>query len=159
MVHRRGFTESKVFYIQGSLASAECHANSHLRYAEIHHVGNPVQDHRYGYTLATAYNFQGLSPHTTELLQLLAFMNADRIREDIFLNHQAASDEDANFWTASTFENARYELLTSSIIMRNIHKKELWIHRVIQAEVRTRIDEGRRYQTFRDAVSVGNIVV
>ena len=26
------------------------------RYAEIHHVGNPVQDHRYGYTLATAYH-------------------------------------------------------------------------------------------------------
>lgn len=124
------------------------------RYAEIHHVGNPVQDHRYGYTLATAYNFQGLGPHATKLLQLLAFMNADRIREDIFINPPVANDEDNVFWTTSTLENARYELLASSIIKRNIHKKELWIHRVVQAEVRTRIDEGRRYQIFQDAVSL-----
>lgn len=44
------------------------------------------------------------------------------------------------------FENAHYELLASSIIKRNIPKKELWIHRKIQAEVRTRIDEDHRYQ-------------
>ena len=124
------------------------------RYAEIHHVGNPVQDHRYGYTLATAYNFQGLGPHATRLLQLLAFMNADRVREDIFVNPQAANDEDNSFWTASIFENARYELLSSSIIKRNIGKKELWIHRVIQAEVRTRIDEKRRHHMFQEAVSL-----
>lgn len=119
------------------------------RYAEIHDVGNPIQEHRYGYTLATTYNFQDLGQHATKLLQLLAFMNPDRVREDIFANPLSENEEDNGFWTASTFESARYELLASSIIKRNIHKKELWIHRMIQAEVRTRIDEGRRYQTSK----------
>lgn len=124
------------------------------RYAEVHDVGNPLQDHRYGYTLATAYNFQGLGNHAMELLQLLAFMNPDRIREDIFLNPQRANDAANRLWTASAFESARFELLASSVIKRNINKKELWIHRVIQAEVRTRIDERHRYQTFTQAVSL-----
>jgi hypothetical protein len=124
------------------------------RYAEIHDVGNPIQEHRYGYTLATAYNFQGLSPHATKLLKLLAFMNPDRVQECIFVNPQASNEKGSRYWTASIFENARYELLASSIIKRNIHKKELWIHRVIQAEVRTRIDKHLRYQTFKDVVSL-----
>jgi hypothetical protein len=124
------------------------------RYAEIHDVGNPIQEYRYGYTLATAYNFQGLSPHATKLLQLLAFMNPDRVQEYIFVNPQASEEKGNHCWTASVFEIARYELLASSIIKRNIYKKELWIHRLIQAEVRTRIDEDRRYQTFKEAVSL-----
>lgn len=128
------------------------------RYAEIHNVGNPLQEYRYGYTLATAYNFQGLSPHATRLLQLLAFMNPDRIQEYIFLNTQTSKEKGNLYWTNSVFESARYELLASSIIKRNIHKKELWIHRVIQAEVRTRIDESHRYPTFKDAVSLLAIV-
>lgn len=67
------------------------------RYAEIHDVGNPLQDHRYGYTLATAYNFQDLSTHATRLLQMLAFMNPDRIREDIFLSPQRQDDDADTF--------------------------------------------------------------
>ena len=124
------------------------------RYAEMHHVSNPVQDHRYGHTLATAYNFRDLKTPAWRLLQLLAFMNADRIREDIFFNHELANDQDSTSWTASTFENARYELLASSIIKRNIDKKELWIHRVIQTEVRTSIDTDHLYQNFRDVVTL-----
>lgn len=125
------------------------------RYAEIHNVSNQFQSHRYGSTLATAYNFQGLSAHATKLLQLLAFLNPDRVQETIFLSPMAiGGDGVGSLWTASTFENARYELLASSIVKRNIYKKELWIHRVIQAEVRTRIDEGRRYQIFKEATAL-----
>lgn len=126
------------------------------RYAEIHDVGNATQERRYGYTLATAYNFQGLSPSTTRLLQLLAFMNPDRVQEYIFTNPQLSKDKkrDSHSWAASAFENARYDLLACSIIKRNIQKKELWIHRMIQAEVRTRMDEEDRYQTFKDAVTL-----
>jgi hypothetical protein len=128
---------------------------SDARYAEVRDVGNPLQDYRYGYTLATAYNFRGLGEHATKLLQSLAFINPDRIREDIYLNPQRAKkDEDNGLWTASDFENARFELLASSIIKRNLNKKELWIHRVIQAEVRTRMNESQCYQTFKEALSL-----
>ncbi|KAF2120075.1 tetratricopeptide repeat domain-containing protein [Lophiotrema nucula] len=124
------------------------------RYAEIHDVGNPVQKSRYRYTLATAYDFQGITPNATSLLQLLAFMNPDRVQEYIFFNAQGKAGHFRQHWTASDFESARYELLASSIIKRNIHKKELWIHRVVQAEIRTRIDEHSRYSIFKEAVSL-----
>ena len=124
------------------------------RYAEIHDVGNPAQDHRYGYTLATTYNFQDLSPHATKLLQMLAFLNPDRIREDIFVNPNGPNDEASRFWDAFTFDNARFDLLASSIIKRNIDKRELWIHRVIQSEVRARMTNSERYQAFKEAVAL-----
>ncbi|KAL8882804.1 MAG: hypothetical protein Q9198_000264 [Flavoplaca austrocitrina] len=124
------------------------------RYAEIHDIGNPVQEYRYGSTLATAFHFAELSPHATKLLELLAFMNPDRIQEIIFLNPEAPKERGSLCWTPSVFENARYEILSCSIIKRNIHKKELCIHRVIQAEVRTRMDEESRYPTFKKAVNL-----
>lgn len=122
------------------------------RYAEIHGVGNPVQEHRYGYTLASMYNFEGLSHYATRLLDLVAFLNPDRIQEEIFIQPRQATRPSDSSWTASTFDTARYELLASSIVKRNIQKKELWIHRVIQAEVRTRIDEVHRYANFKTVV-------
>ena len=155
MTQMAGFIRRRLLSIREFISLYDTDA----RYAEIHDITNHVQSHRYGYTLATTYNFQGLSPHATKLLQLLAFMNPDHVQEDIFVNPKAAKDGgDGAFWTASTFESARFELLASSIVKRNIQKKELWIHRVIQAEVRTRIDEGRRYQTFKDAVSLLNAI-
>lgn len=126
------------------------------RYAEIHGVCHPAQQQRYGYTLATAYNFQGLSSQATRLLQLLAFMNPDRVQEYIFVDSAASKGEPGrrHSWTASAFESARYELLACSIIKRNIHKKELWIHRLIQAEVRTMLGEECRCRVFKDAVTL-----
>ncbi|KAI1327494.1 hypothetical protein F5Y16DRAFT_191783 [Xylariaceae sp. FL0255] len=52
------------------------------------------------------------------------------------------------------FANARFGILTSSIIKRNIQRRELWIHRIIQAEVRERMDEEDRYMTFTEAVQL-----
>lgn len=131
------------------------------RYAEIHGMSNPAQEHRYGYTLATTYNLHGLSPSATELLRILAFLSPDRIREDIFMSSTRGSlgrggrDPTKGFvWFTPTFEEARYELLASSIITRNVHKKELRIHRVVQAEMRTSMDEELRYKTFNSAVDL-----
>lgn len=102
------------------------------RYAEIHGVSNPVRDRRYGYTLATAYNFQWLIDKATRLLQLLSFLNPGRIQEYIFVKPPNPPEKKTSaLWTASDFERARYELLSCSIIKRNIQKKELWIHRLI----------------------------
>jgi hypothetical protein len=123
------------------------------QHTEIYDLGNPIQEHRHGYTFATTYNFQGLSLNATKLLQLLAFMNLDRVQEYIFVNPQA-SEKGYPCWTASLFESARHELLASSIIRQNIHKKELWIHGIIQEVVRNGIDNALRYQTFKDVVSL-----
>lgn len=123
------------------------------RYADIHDISNPSQEQRYGYTLAPAYNFQALTPRAMKLVQSLAFMNADRIQDIIFHDSEGSTVYDKPGWTASESGAARYELLTSSIIKRNIYKKELWIYRMIQAEVRTQIQTKNCYQTFVEAVS------
>jgi hypothetical protein len=125
-------------------------------YAEIHGISNPVQDHRYDYTLATAYNFHGLGENATRLLRLLSFLSPDRIQEYIFVNpaKAATQKEQTRLWTTSMFQSARYELLSCSIIKRNIQRRELWIHRLIQAEVSTRIRKEDRYQVFKDTVAL-----
>ncbi|KAK3377003.1 tetratricopeptide repeat domain-containing protein [Lasiosphaeria ovina] len=124
-------------------------------YAEIHGISNAIQERRYRYTLATAYSFQGLGDKAVRLLRLLAFLNPDRVQDYIFVDPKAPKKKKWSVrWSASEFESARYELLSCSIIKRNIQKKELWIHRLIQANVRTRIDEVNRYQTFKDTVAL-----
>lgn len=135
---------------------------SDTRYADVRTVGNPMQDNRYGHTLATTYSFEGLGNHSTRLLKSLAFMNPDRVQEEIYLGarrlggrpEDGGDDGEGQVWTAPDFESARYELLGSSIIKRNIDKKELWIHRVIQAEVRARMDKRTRYETFRQVLAL-----
>jgi hypothetical protein len=126
------------------------------QYAEIHRISNPVQDHRYGYTLAKAYSFHGLGDNATRLLRLLSFLSPDRIQEYSFVNpaKAATQKEQTRLWTTSMFESARCELLSCSIIKRNIQRGELWIHRLIQAEVRTRIKREDRYQVFKDTVAL-----
>ena len=123
-------------------------------YAEKHHISDPLQNHRHRYSLAAAHNFSGLTSNAMKLLISLAFLNADRIQEDLFIHSCLAKDEDDRIWTPSTYESARYELVASSIIKRNIDKEELGTHRIIQAEVRKRLDDGGRHQTFQDAVGL-----
>lgn len=123
------------------------------RYAEIHNISSPLQQRRYGYTLATAYSFEELNANATRLLSVLAFLNPDRVQEHIFVNKNASSMNGGG-WTSATFNDARYELLASSIVKRNISNKELWIHRLMQTEVRTRMDDSGRYQAFKEAVAL-----
>ncbi|KAF2753098.1 tetratricopeptide repeat domain-containing protein [Pseudovirgaria hyperparasitica] len=125
------------------------------RYAEIHGVSNSLLDHRYGFTLATAYNFRELETPTMDMLKALAFLNPDRIREQIFQHAFKAKDGKKYSWSSPpAYEKARFELISSSIIKRNINRKELWIHRIIQAEVRARMDENDRYETFKAVMAL-----
>jgi hypothetical protein len=125
------------------------------RYAEIREIGNPELSYRYGYTLATAFNFQDLSHDAMELLQVLAFLSPDRISEYIFLQPSKCRTKVNHFWDSPlAYENARFELLSSSIIKRNIARKELWIHRVIQTEIRARMSVTEQYYGFMTAVSL-----
>ncbi|KAJ4135099.1 hypothetical protein NW768_004714 [Fusarium equiseti] len=129
--------------------------NTDARYMQLRDDSTPSQQHRYGLTLATTWSFQGLSSTARRLLEILSFLNPDRIQEDIFQNPDKQNDV-AWFWDADTFVNARSELLNSSIIKRDISNKELWIHRLIQTEVRTGMNEQGRYDTFTEAVRLLN---
>ena len=124
------------------------------RYAEVNDVTNAVQARNYRYTLATMYSFEDLSAKAKRLLDLMAFLSPDRIREDIFVNKNPILDAATKTYSAAEFEEARYELLNSSLIRRNIPKKELWVHRIVQANTRLQLTEVERFQVFQDAVDL-----
>ncbi|KAK1961468.1 tetratricopeptide repeat domain-containing protein [Colletotrichum sublineola] len=127
---------------------------NNARYGEIHGIGNPMQQRRYGNTLATAFNFDTLTPQAKNLVQILSFLNPDRVQEYIFV-HSSQRNEMSLAWKASDFENARFDLISCSLVKRTIDRKSLWLHRVIQAEVRTRMDTERDcYKAFMDAVTL-----
>lgn len=130
--------------------------NNDIRYAEFHDVSNPSQERRYGSTLATAFRLSELPNDASRLLQLLAFLNPDRIREDIFIRSgsQLAGQSSAASWEPRKFEKARYDLTQSSMIKRSILKREICIHRVIQSEVRAHMDEADRYAAFSEVVNL-----
>jgi NB-ARC domain len=129
------------------------------QYAEIHNIDNAAQRDRYGYTLATTYNFNDLTPDATSFLRILSFLNPDRIQEVIFTMQPAEISSRHPFLKSpSSFLNARTDLLSSSIIKRNVEYKELWIHRVIQYEVRAKMTEHERYSTFRDVIAMLSVV-
>ena len=127
------------------------------RYAEVHKTGTRIQDIRYGQTLATTWNFQGLSDGAWRLLQLISFLSPDRISERILISDRTITTRGPGFWSRSVYEDARTELLTSSIIKRNVARQELWIHRIIQQEVRTRMGDHDRYDKFVEDVRLLNM--
>ncbi|CAK7229743.1 hypothetical protein SCUCBS95973_007331 [Sporothrix curviconia] len=134
---------------------AEIYTND-ARYDDIHNVKTPHLGRRYDNTLASMYNFEGVGGQAKALLRLLAFLNPDRVQEDIFVRPRRSttttSSSSSKRWTSADFDKARYELITSSLIKRNIPQRELWIHRIVQAEVRREMDEPGRYQAFCNVV-------
>jgi hypothetical protein len=125
-----------------------------VRYLETRDERDPTQHRRYGATLATTFNFQDMSTDAMALLQLLAFLNPDRIREDIIVSTGAIRSDSIDSWAPPKFEAARYALLSSSIITRDIGKHELSIHRVVQTEVRASMNETARHKTFKSILSL-----
>ncbi|KAK8139282.1 hypothetical protein PG984_002662 [Apiospora sp. TS-2023a] len=122
------------------------------RYAEVHNISNPAQNQRYRRTLGTTFNFDGLGLDATKLLRMLAFLNPDRMQEYIFVNSKLHHESGIDLLTPSEFDDARFRLIASSIIKRNIYHKVLSTHRVVQAEIRTRMTEIDRYETFKQSV-------
>ena len=128
------------------------------RYQKVHDSATASQQHRYGRTLATAFNFDGLNTGSLRLLRLLSFLSPDRVQEEIFVNSAGPMDTERDQLPADMFDDARFDLLSSSIIKRNITKKEIWIHRVIQAKIRAELGDAKRFEAFTEAVRMLSVI-
>jgi hypothetical protein len=147
MIQMSGIIRRRRWSIEEFVESMEGDA----QYREVHNLNNPVQQARYGNTLSTAWNFDDLSKDAIDLLEILALLNPDRIQEDIFIKECESPDDSGKL--LKTFREARTDLLGSSIIKRNIRFKELWIHRVIQHEVRARMAPEKFYKNFQRMIT------
>lgn len=125
--------------------------NTDVHYTQFHDEATPSQQHRYGYTLATTWSFQRLSSDARRLLGIISFLNPDRIQEDIFMNPKEKTNS-AWPWKSTSFVHTRSELLSCSMIKRDIFSKEISIHRIIQTQFRKNMTEDVRYHTFLEAV-------
>jgi hypothetical protein len=117
-------------------------------------MDNPIQRRRYGNTLATAWQFDDLDKDTTKLLKVLALLNPDRIQEQMFLKYINEARDPKLLESDEAFDEARSVLLSSSIIRRNKMRRELWIHRVPQHEIRSQTPADLLYELFGLAVCI-----
>lgn len=103
---------------------------------------------------------EDLGQQASSLLDFLSGMDPDRIQEGLFTtyNNGAAyktfSKYEAYPTTPLAFVNARTELARSSLVKRNLGRKEISTHRLIQDATRTRMDQQRLQKVFQSSVDL-----
>lgn len=86
-----------------------------------------------------------LPDHSRALLNLLCFLDPDRIQESMLQNLGKTNHE---------YNQARKHLLQTSLIRRNEGKKELWMHRVDQQQMKENMTPEAQKSTFRAALKL-----
>ena len=113
--------------------------------------------------VATIWAIDRLSPHSRSFLNILAFLDPDGI-QDCILDMLLRSHSEYQVIppdvpkTRIEFNFARAELLERSLIRRNEHKGELWIHRVLQDTARGKMNHQKRFEVFTFAVDLIHLV-
>jgi hypothetical protein len=117
--------------------------------AQIHHLGGGSVR-----TLSDLWAFEKLPPTAVCLLDLLSMMDADRIPEMIFLNHDSLETIDDFPKNQQVFEAARTTLLRNSLVKRDKDERELSVHRLIQDNIRMRMTPERFTVAFHMALDL-----
>lgn len=109
-------------------------------------------------SLYTLWAFEDLSSVALGLLNIVSFLDPDRISEKLLSATDSCkkaifTNEDYPVST-QTFIGARTELTKSSLLKRNIDLEELLVHRIIQDIVRTRMSLEIFQSTFDNATGL-----
>lgn len=108
---------------------------------------SPHYAHGYERTIASAYGLDNLE-YGRDLLDVLSFFDPDGISEDIILDNDAHTVMDMTSLSRSSYQEARTELLQSSLITRNRNDKSLTVHRLTQDNARAKMRPDRYEQVF-----------
>ncbi|KAK1834717.1 hypothetical protein QBC39DRAFT_8629 [Podospora conica] len=107
----------------------------------------------YAQTLPTVWALDGLPPPALALLQVLALLDHDRIRESM-LKNDAAHHLVESFPLAADFDEVRPTLGKSSLVSRNKNTKTLSVHHVVQDVTRQKMSKEEFGNSFRAAVAL-----
>lgn len=107
----------------------------------------------YERTIASAYGLDNLE-NGRDLLDILAFFDPDDIPEDIILNNSTQTAMGTNLSSAARYQDARTELLSSSLITRNRNAKSLTIHRLTQDNALSKMDDDRYEKVFTSVLQL-----
>lgn len=111
--------------------------------------------HRTGYehTVASAWAIESLHLGAV-LLDLLSLFDPDGIQERIFTQTPHIISLERFPQTSAAYQRARSELFRSSLVTRDVTKKKLTIHRLVQDTVRSKMSNERFCATFSAAVTL-----
>lgn len=111
-------------------------------------------------TIFSVWALEDLGLQASSLLDLLSGMDPDRTQEALFTiyNNADAAKILSRFEnypkTSMAYVNARTELARSSLVKRDVDRKELSMHRLIQDTVRIRMDQERLQKVFQSLVDL-----
>lgn len=98
-------------------------------------------------TIRKVFAVEKLNGHPRLVLDILSLLDPDEIPEHVLDGlFQAPTTGSRGRLTRSEFQSARGELLSRSLIKRNVDEKKLWIHRLIQDAVRAQMSPERRQE-------------
>ncbi|KAI1363721.1 hypothetical protein F5Y08DRAFT_235591 [Xylaria arbuscula] len=91
----------------------------------------------YEHTLATAFALDNLTDPALRLLELISFLDSNKIQETVLSSHPAPSG--LGYPSGISYIDARTELIVRSFVKRNKLEKTLTIHQVPQDVARSRL--------------------
>lgn len=115
---------------------------------------------RYKLTLGTVWEieFQNLSPNAKSFIDILAFMDTDKIQEELISDaaHKVQDSALAHLTRPNVFNKTRGELVRSSLISRNEKQKQIWMHRLVREVCHVRMKSEARQNAFQSAINILN---
>lgn len=100
-----------------------------------------LRANEYSYTLASVWRFEKLKS-SRRLVDVLSFLDPDGIPESIVSNlGQIKTDIQGSLEADYDYHDARAQLLSMSLVTRDINNKRLVIHRLVQEAARTRMSD------------------
>ncbi|TPX13841.1 uncharacterized protein E0L32_005785 [Thyridium curvatum] len=107
----------------------------------------------YGYNLASVWSLEGLE-HSAGLLDVMAYLDPDDIPEGYLEGAAGQIQLDDYPQTVTAYQDARSELLKSSLIMHNRSESRFTVHRLIQDCARAKMSSERSKLVFSAAVGI-----
>lgn len=110
-------------------------------------ISQPSADTGYEHTIASVWALENLKRGSV-LLEVLGLLDADGIPEFILDNNKASSNISEYPQDDTGYQEARAELLQSSLISRERNTKRIVIHQLIQDAVRGKMSDSRFDKMF-----------
>ena len=108
----------------------------------------------YRHSLSTVWAVDKLKPQARQLLELIAFLDPDIVSEDLLMELYIETPIEGSTSKKKSYQNARTDLLQSSLVQRNKQEQQVSVHRIVQDVVLATMDETKKASTFDHVMKV-----
>ncbi|KAK2600215.1 hypothetical protein QQS21_005011 [Conoideocrella luteorostrata] len=106
----------------------------------------------YSHNVSTVLVLEKLKPQARQLLELVSFLDSDVIEEDLLMKVSAKLFSDGSQFKESSYIEARTDLSQSSLVRRDMKKKQITVHRIVQDVVMISMDVTKKRLVFDQVV-------